>query len=138
MDETMQMELFQIYDRPAIYRRDDRSETCLAWNREEGRFGEDVEALHTVLGGSTEVRRIDRDQARRLIARLLSGRANASDPEKAALQEFVTIEARGARERVPLTAAEEARCEAIIEAIVGARLQNGSLGLNEDETRLIA
>lgn len=134
----MQMELFQIYDRPAIYARDEIHETCFAWSRERGRFEEDGDALQALLGGSTEVRRIERDQARRLIARLLARSDSRTDAERAALDEFLAIEDRGARERVPLTVAERARRDAIAEAIVAGRIQSGLLGIDEAQAKLIA
>lgn len=130
----MQLELFQIYDRPAIYRRNDDGETCIAWNREQGRFEEDVEALHLVLSGSSDVRRIDRDTARLLIARLLARRE--AGEQQGRLRELLEIEAEAARRRIPLSEAERARRAQIVsDALDGSVAALG--GLSEEEKLLI-
>jgi hypothetical protein len=136
MDMTMQLELFQIYDRPAIYRRNAEDESCIAWNREQGRFEDDVEALHLVLSGSSDVRRIDRDTARLLIARLLAHRDDAR--EQAPLRELLEIEGETARRRIPLSEADRARRAKIVSGVLDGPLAGSAIGgLSEQEKALI-
>jgi hypothetical protein len=138
MDTTMQLELFQVYDRPAIYRRQDDSETCIAWNRQLGRFEEDVEALHLILTGSSEVRRIDRDTARLLIARLLAHGEGGDGEERGRLVELQEMEAEAARKRVPLSDADKARRASIVSGVLeGALAEIAFDALSVEEKSLI-
>ena len=118
----MSAELFQVYDRPAIYDRTNDSERCIAWHREEGRFGEDPDALGMILSGSADVRRIDKDTARLLVARLLArhGVTDADDQRK--LAELLQIENEAARRREPLTMDEKQRRSEIIHDVLRKRM----------------
>lgn len=134
----MSTELFQVYDRPAIYEREDDAERCIAWDRAEGRFVEDPEALHVILSGSADVRRIDVGTARLLIARLLA-RHGGNDPDaQRKLAELVEIENGAARKRVPLSDREKRRRSEIIDDVLRARLISKANDPGIEWERLIA
>jgi len=133
---TMQCELFLIFDRPAIYRRTNDEETCVAWNREQARFEEDDEALRLVHSGSTDVRRIDGDTARLAIARLLA--RHESGRESPQLRELQEMEAEAARKRVPLSDVDKRRRSQIVaEVMESASVERAVAALSAEEKALL-
>jgi len=134
----MSIELFQVYDRPAIYERTDDSERCIAWDRDEGRFAEDPDALAMILSGSADVRRIDKVAARLLIARLLARHGVTEADAQAKLAELVRIENEAAQKRVPLTEDEKRRRSEIIDEVLRTRMLSRADGPGMEWEKLIS